>query len=64
MLAMMWRWGLIVGGVAFALGFIGPMIVTPDANQGPMLGLFITGPIGFLVGMVAGVVLYLRSGRA
>jgi hypothetical protein len=30
------------------------MIFTPDANQGPLLGLFITGPLGFLAGGVGG----------
>jgi len=25
---------------------IGPMLVAPEANQGPMLGIFITGPLG------------------
>jgi hypothetical protein len=49
------RWGLIVGGVGFALGFFGPMILAPQANQGPMLGIFITGPLGFLVGTLYGV---------
>jgi hypothetical protein len=50
------RWGLVVGGVGFALGFFGPMIFAPDANQGPMLGIFITGPLGFLVGLVVGFI--------
>jgi len=43
------------GGVAFAVGFIGPMILAPGANQGPMLGIFITGPLGFLGGLVYGL---------
>jgi hypothetical protein len=30
------------------------MIFAPDANQGPMLGLFITGPGGFVLGGVVG----------
>ena len=46
---------LLVGAIAFALGFFGPMIVTPGANQGPMLGIFITGPIGFVVGLLWGM---------
>ncbi len=47
---------LVVGGIAFLLGFIGPMIVTPDANQGPLLGIFITGPLGVAVGLIWGLV--------
>jgi len=52
---------LWVGGVAFLVGFIGPMIVVPGANQGPMLGIFITGPLGFVVGLVYGVIRELRA---
>jgi hypothetical protein len=49
------RPALIVGGIGFVAGFFGPMILKPDANQGPMLGIFITGPIGFLLGLIYGV---------
>lgn len=45
----------VAGGVGFALGFFGPMLLAPDANQGPMLGIFITGPLGFLGGLVWGI---------
>ncbi len=44
-----------VGLVGFALGFFGPMLLAPDANQGPMLGIFITGPLGFFGGLAWGV---------
>jgi len=47
---------LVVGGVGFAAGFFGPMIFAPGANQGPLLGILITGPLGFLGGLVYGVV--------
>lgn len=36
-------WGAVIGGSGFLLGFIGPMIVAPDANQGPLLGIFVLG---------------------
>jgi hypothetical protein len=29
-------------------------IFTPKANQGPLLGIFITGPAGAIVGFIAG----------
>jgi hypothetical protein len=45
---------VVTGAIAFALGFFGPMMLTPGANQGPMLGLFITGPLGFVAGGVGG----------
>ncbi len=47
--------GLVVGGAAFLAGFIGPIILMPDANQGPFLGIFITGPLGCVVGTAVGV---------
>jgi hypothetical protein len=50
------RGALIVGGIGFVGGFFGPMIFAPGANQGPLLGLFITGPLGFLLGGVGGFV--------
>ena len=48
---------VIVGGVCFIAGFFGPMILAPQANQGPMLGIFITGPLGFIAGGIVGLVL-------
>ena len=48
---------LVLGALGFALGFFGPMIFAPDANQGPMLGIFITGPGGVVLGALLGVVL-------
>jgi hypothetical protein len=45
---------LIVGAISFAAGFFGPMIFDPGANQGPLLGIFITGPLGAFVGMGVG----------
>jgi hypothetical protein len=47
---------LLLGGIGFAAGFFGPIIFQPDANQGPLLGIFITGPGGFLIGLIYGVV--------
>jgi len=45
---------LCVGAIGFIGGFFGPMIIDPSANQGPMLGIFITGPLGVVVGAVGG----------
>lgn len=42
---------LLAGGIGFAAGFLGPIVFSPDANQGPLLGIFITAPVGFLVGL-------------
>ena len=54
---------LFVGAIAFAAGFFGPIVLAPDANQGPLLGIFITGPLGLLVGLVWGVARSARRGR-
>lgn len=49
-----------LGGLGFVLGFFGPMIFAPEANQGPMLGIFITGPGGASVGAIAGWLVWLK----
>ena len=56
--------GLTVGAIGFAAGFFGPMLFAPDANQGPMLGIFITGPGGLLLGLLWGVLRGVRRERA
>ena len=47
---------LMASGVAFAIGFIGPALFS-SSNLGPLLGIFITGPLGFLVGALVGILL-------
>ena len=39
-----------VGGIAFALGFFGSFVLYPGSNLAPLLGIFITGPVGFVAG--------------
>jgi hypothetical protein len=46
----------IVGAIGFIGGFFGPIIFAPDANQGPLLGLFITGPLGVVAGAIGGYI--------
>lgn len=53
--ASMIRWALIIGGIGFLGGFVGPVVFTPDSNQGPLLGILITGPLGFLAGLGFGL---------
>jgi len=48
------RWATVLGIVGFVCGFIGPMVFSSNADQGPMIGIFITGPGGALVGVVLG----------
>lgn len=56
-------WATVVGSIGFVSGFIGPIIFAPDANQGPLLGIFITGPLGFVFGGVAGLAYALHQKR-
>ena len=50
-------WILITGGIGFAAGFFGPIALNPEANQGPLVGIFVSGPVGALLSLV----LYLLS---
>ncbi len=50
------KYGLLVGIIGFSLGFFGPIVFVPEANQGPLLGIFITGPLGFAAGIVLGII--------
>ena len=54
---------VLFGGIGAAAGFFGPMILAPEANQGPLLGIFITGPAGILFGASAGLVYGLKKSR-
>ena len=47
-------WAVILGVVGFLSGFFGPLVLNPDANQGPMFGIFISGPLAFVSGAVMG----------
>jgi hypothetical protein len=51
--------GIILGGIGFVGGFFGPIIFYPEVNLGPLIGIFYSGPIGFVVGLVAGGVYWL-----
>jgi hypothetical protein len=37
--------------IGFLIGFLGPIFLSPGANQGPLLGIFITGPAGAILGL-------------
>lgn len=49
-------WTFVIGGTCFLIGFVGPMLFRPDANQGPLLGILITGPLGVMAGFITGIV--------
>lgn len=51
---------MVFGSIGFIGGFLGPIILRPDSPQGPLLGVFFTGPIGFLLGLVGGIIYGLK----
>ena len=54
---------ILFGGIGFSAGYFGPIIFTLG-EQGPMIG-FITGPLGFVLGGVAGSIYFsLRNRKA
>jgi hypothetical protein len=48
------RWALVLGAVGFAAGFFGPMVLNPEANIGPIVGILFTGPGGAIAGAILG----------
>jgi hypothetical protein len=46
------RWPLLLGTAGLASGFFGPLFFVPEANQGPLVGVLISGPAGAVLGLV------------
>jgi len=53
---------IILGSICFSIGFFGPMIFS-KSNQGPLLGIFITGPLGFIFGGIVGLIYWVFRSR-
>ena len=49
------EWPVVLGAVGFVFGFVGPMVLSPESNIGPIIGILITGPGGVLAGLLLGV---------
>lgn len=47
---------LILGGLFFTVGFLGPMAFAKDTSQGPLIGIFIATPVGGIMGAIGGYV--------
>ena len=58
-------WGAALGLIGFLAGFFGPLYVGPHSPQGPLLGIFFSGPGGAFVGCISGAArsLYLTRHR-
>jgi hypothetical protein len=54
---------LATGGMGFSVGFFGPLLFMPGANEAPVLGIFVTGPVGLLLGAIGGAVYWLARGQ-
>jgi hypothetical protein len=63
-----WAIGWIVGAAAWAIGYFGPAFWDPDADQAWLLGVLVTGPLGFALAsasvLVVGVVRSRRGAAA
>ncbi len=46
--------GLIMGLAGLFLGMMGAFIFAPGNNLAPIMGFLYTGPIGFILGLIAG----------
>ncbi len=57
-------WGAVIGGICFIIGFVGPLYIGPESPQGPLFGIFMSGPAGALLGCAIGVVRSIRIVRA
>ncbi|MDH7445857.1 hypothetical protein [Aquimarina sp. 2201CG14-23] len=55
--------GFIVGPIVFFLDYFVPVIITPTSHQGPLIGVFIAGPIGFVVGLISGLIYWKTRGK-
>jgi hypothetical protein len=55
------RGAIIVGGLGLVGGVVGPILLAPDSNQGPLLGIIFTGPLGFVIGGTMGLLLRRRG---
>jgi hypothetical protein len=47
--------GAVFGFVGLICGFVGPTILNPSSNLAPIIGILVTGPGGFFVGVVVGL---------
>lgn len=56
-------WAICVGAVSFVAGFFGPLFFS-KSNLDPLLGVFVTGPLGILAGALVGALSVAKeSGR-
>lgn len=54
---------VVLGAIGGACGFFGPIYFDPGAAQGPLVGIFFTGPLGLLLGAGLGLLFHRLSLR-
>lgn len=47
----MLNWILILGGCGLVAGIAGPIKLNPQFQMGPLIGVFMTGPLGLILGV-------------
>jgi len=60
-LAAMLCGSLVLGGIGFILGFLGPMLIAQDTQRATTLGIFFASPLGLVIGAIAGYMLESRQ---
>jgi len=54
--------GVAVGTIALVAGLVGPLLLS-TARLGPLFGIFIAGPLGFVLGLVLGAASFVDNHR-
>ena len=49
-------WGMGLSAAGFAVGYFGSLIFTRKSEPGKILSLFVTGPLGLILGLIFGLV--------
>jgi hypothetical protein len=55
-------WGAGLAAIGFISGYVGPAVLS-ESPQGPLLGVFLTGPGGAALGCVIGATRSINLGR-
>ena len=55
-------WGTALAAIGFISGYVGPALLS-KSPQGPLLGIFFTGPAGAALGCVIGATRSIRVAR-
>ena len=53
---------LVAGTLSFLAGFVGPLFLS-SSNLGPLLGIFVTGPVGAAGGALVGCVVWAKRAK-